>query len=197
LLFLNFLTQNDNKLMQYDKSTTPYLGLVRAVAALLGLLQLAYFLLSWFFPEAMQLGPVSVSFYPRGMQAGDVGGLAPALRWSGILIALPALSMLGYALLRLDRMLKACSAGQMFALATVAHMKAFSGCILVSLTLTIIEPLARTALWRIGFGSAAQPFHVGVSSEELTLLLVCGLFFVVASLMHEARRIAEDNEGFI
>lgn len=77
------------------------------------------------------------------MQPGEVGGLTPGMRWAGIVLALPALLVLGHALLRLDRMLRACAEG------------------------------------------------------HLTLLLICALFFVVASLMHEARRIAEDNEGFV
>lgn len=180
-----------------DKSTRHYARIIRIFAAVLGLLQLAYFLLAWCVPETMQLGPVSVSLYPRGMQPGALAGLTPAMHWTGVLIALPALLMLGYALLRLDRMLKACADGAMFALATVGHMKAFIGAILASLALTIVEPVVRSAVWRFGFGSAAQGFNVGVSSEELTLLLICALFFLVASLMHEARRIAEDNEGFV
>ncbi|VXB46242.1 DUF2975 domain-containing protein [Massilia sp. 9I] len=181
-----------------DKSTRPYIRLVRLLAALLGLLQLAYFLLSWCWPEAAQIGRVSVSFTPRGLEAGAVTGLTQGMRWTGILIALPALLMLGYALLRLDRMLRACAQGRMFALDTVAHMKAFIGCVLASLALGIIEPVLRTLVWRHGFGSTAKGFFgVGVSSEELTLLLICALFFVVASLMHEARRIAEENEGFV
>ncbi|MCC2971485.1 DUF2975 domain-containing protein [Massilia sp. IC2-476] len=181
-----------------DKSTRPYIFLVRILAALLGLLQLAYFLLSWCFPEASQLGPVSVVFYPRGMEPGAVAGLTQGMRWTGILLALPALLLLGYALLRLDRMLRACTAGRMFALSTVAHMKAFIGCVLASLALGIVEPVLRTLVWRHGFGDPAKGFFsVGVSSEELTLLLICTLFFVVASLMHEARRIAEENEGFV
>lgn len=180
-----------------DKSTGRHVRMVRILAALLGLLQLAYFLLSWFLPETSQLGSVSVSFYPRGMQPGEVAGLTPAMRWASILLALPALLVLGYALLRLDRMLRACARGQMFALATVAHMKSFIGCVLASLALTIVEPMLRTLVWRHGFGRNDQRFNVGVSSEDLTLLLICALFFVVASLMHEARRIAEDNEGFV
>jgi hypothetical protein len=85
----------------------------------------------------------------------------------------------------------------MFALATVAHMKVFIGCVLASLALTIVEPVLRALAWRSGFDGAPQPLNVGVSGEELTLLLVCALFFVVASMMHEARRIAEENEGFV
>lgn len=183
--------------MKNNKSIQRYLHIVRVLSLLLGLLQLGYFLLSWLFPDTLRFGGVFVSFYPRGMQAGAVADLAPAMRWVGILIALPALLVLGYALFRLDRMLDACAKGRMFALATVAHMKTFVGCVLASLALTIVEPALRNLAWRSGFDSAPQPFNLAVSGEELTLLLVCALFFVVASMMHEARRIAEENEGFV
>jgi hypothetical protein len=174
-----------------------HIRVVRLLSALLGLLQLAYFLLAWMAPEPVQVGPVAMSFYPRGMGASSVAGLAPGLRWTGILCALPALLLLGYALLRLDRMLQACASGQMFALRTVGHMKAFAASLLGALVLTVIEPALRALVWRLGFGGPPRAVNVGVSSEELMLVLICALFFVVASMMHEARRIAEDNEGFI
>jgi hypothetical protein len=174
-----------------------HVRLVRLLSALLGLLQLAYFVLAWIAPEPLQLGPVAMSFYPRGMGGSAVAGLTPDLRWSGILCALPPLLLLGYALLRLDRMLRACADGRMFATRTVGHMKAFAASLLGALVLTVIEPALRALVWRLGLGGPPRPVNVGVSSEELMLVLICALFFVVASMMHEARRIAEDNEGFI
>jgi hypothetical protein len=183
--------------MYNDKSIRTYIWGVRLLSALLGALQLTYALLAWLLPEAIHAGPVAMTFSPRGMETGDVAGLGPVLRWAGIACSLPALLLLGYALLRLDRMLGACSRGRMFALATVGHMKAFTGGILGALVLTIAEPALRAAVWRFGFGSRAQKVNVGVSSEELTLVLICALFFVVASMMHEARRLAEENEGFV
>lgn len=183
--------------MLNNKSMMNYVRGVRLLAGVLGLMQLSYALLAWLAPEALHIGPVAMSFYPRGMAPGDVAGLTPALHWAGIACSLPALLLLGYALLRLDRMLRACSAGRMFALDTVGHMKAFTGCILGALVLTIVEPALRGWLWRYGLGGPPRAIDVGVSSEELTLVLVCALFFVVASMMHEARRIAEDNEGFV
>jgi hypothetical protein len=138
-----------------------------------------------------------MSFYPRGMASGAVAELTPGVRWAGVLCALPALLALGYAVVRLDRMLKACASGQMFALRTVGHMKAFAASLLASLTLTVIEPAVRGFVWRHGLDGPAREINVGVSSEELTLVLICALFFVVASMMHQARRIAEDNEGFV
>lgn len=183
--------------MNNDKSINKHIVWVRILSASLGLLQLAYFLLAWVAPEPTQLGSVAMSFYPRGMGTHTVAALAPGLRWAGLLCALPALLLLGYALLRLDRMLQACSGGQMFALRTVGHMKAFAACLLGSLVLTVIEPALRAFVWRHGFGGPVRAVNVGVSSEELMLVLICTLFFVVASMMHEARRIAEENEGFV
>lgn len=183
--------------MYNNKSMTRYVWGVRVLAALLGMLQLAYALLAWYAPVPIRLGTVAMSFYPRGMDAGAVAGLAPALHWSGAACSLPALLMLGYALVRLDRMLAACSRGRLFALDTVGHMKAFTGGILAALVWAIVEPAVRAGVWRFALDAPRQAFDVGVSSEELTLVLVCALFFVVASMMHEARRIAEDNEGFV
>jgi len=180
-----------------DKSIRLHIRLVRFLSVLLALLQLAYFLLSWIFPEPVQVGPVTMNFYPRGMGTNAVAGLAPGLRWAGVLCALPALLLLGYALLRLDRMLGACAGGRMFALRTVGHMKAFAAALLGTLVLTVIEPALRAFVWRHALGGGVQGVQVGVSSEELMLVLICALFFVVASMMHEARRIAEDNEGFV
>lgn len=176
-----------------------HIRVVRAIAGVLALLQLLYFTLSWILPEATQLGPVAVSFTPRGLAAGAVAGLPPGLRWSGTLCALPALLLLGYAFLRLDRMLRACAGGRMFALETVGHMKAFAASLLGALVLTVLEPALRALVWRLLAGGTghARPVQVGVSSEELMLVLICALFFVVASMMHEARRLAEDNEGFV
>ena len=183
--------------MNNNKSMKKHILLVRILSAVLGLLQLAYFLLAWVAPESTQVGPVAMTFYPRGMGSDTVATLTPGLRWAGILCALPALLLLGYALLRLDRMLQACAGGQMFALRTVGHMKAFAACLLGTLVLTVIEPALRALVWRLGFGGPPRAVNVGVSSEELVLVLICALFFVVASMLHEARRIAEDNEGFI
>lgn len=183
--------------MNSDQSMKRHIGVVRAIAGVLALLQLLYFSLSWILPEATQVGPVAVTFSPRGMEAGAVTSLAPGLRWSGALCALPALLLLGYAFLRLDRMLRACAGGRMFALETVGHMKAFAASLLGALTLTVLEPALRVVVWRLVAGGPPRPVNVGVSSEELMLVLICALFFVVASMMHEARRIAEDNEGFV
>ncbi|QNA89648.1 hypothetical protein G4G28_16365 [Massilia sp. Dwa41.01b] len=56
---------------------TRYVRVVRALAGLLALLQLAYFMLSWMFPEPLHAGPIAMQFFPRGLAPGAVAGLAP------------------------------------------------------------------------------------------------------------------------
>ncbi|PHV04651.1 hypothetical protein CSQ96_24470 [Janthinobacterium sp. BJB412] len=35
------------------------------------------------------------------------------------------------------------------------------------------------------------------SSDQMMLVLVCALFYLVAGLMREGRRLADENEGFV
>ena len=35
------------------------------------------------------------------------------------------------------------------------------------------------------------------NSEQMMLMLLCGLFYLITRLMQEGRRLAEENESFI
>lgn len=173
-----------------------YIPALRALVLLLALVQAAYFLLAWLLPEVGHVGPVNVEFYPKALEASEVVALPAALRWSGSAIALPPLMVMWYALWRLDALLCAFAAGSMFALATIGHLKGFAGAMLAALALSIIEPAVRGLAWR-HLQDATVHVRIGVSTEELSVVLVCGLFYVIAAMMHEGRRLAEENEGFV
>lgn len=120
-------------------------------------------------------------------------------RAAGIALGLPALLALCYGMARLARLLVKVRRGATFDRATIAHLRAFAGANLLSTLLAIVEPPLRTIVLRFGFGAPAPKFAVGVSSEAilLVLVLVCALFFLMTNLMHEGRRLAEENEGFV
>ena len=119
-------------------------------------------------------------------------------RAAGIALALLALC---YGMARLARLLVKVRRGATFDRATIAHLRAFAGANLLSTLLAIVEPPLRTIVLRFGFGAPTPKFAVGVSSEAillvLVLVLVCALFFLMTNLMHEGRRLAEENEGFV
>lgn len=173
-----------------------YISLLRAVVWFLAVVQAIYFLLAWLLPEVGHVGTVHVEFYPKALEASEVVGLPAAMRWSGTVIALPALLVTWYALWRLAALLRAFAAGRMFALATIGHLKGFAGAMLAALALSIIEPAVRGLVWRHLQGATVH-VRIGISTEELSVMLVCGLFYVIAAMMHEGRRLAEENEGFV
>ncbi len=168
--------------------------LIRALLALCVSVQVAFFVLSWsgFLPVD---GVVQIS--AKGMSAAQMRTLDLPQRAAGIALGLPALLALCYGMARLARLLVNVRRGATFDRATIGHLRAFAGATLLSTLLSIIEPPIRTIVLRYGFGAPSPKFAVGVSSEEVLLVLVCALFFLITNLMHEGRRLAEENEGFV
>lgn len=168
-------------------------------AALLAFLavQLAFFVLAWIVPDALAGNAFTVRVSPEGMSGDELLALPVALRIVGATLALPALLLLAYGLLQLDRMLRAFQRSAMFARATIAHLRAFAGATFLATLLSVLELPLRAAAYHLVQGGGQFRLAVGVSSEELLVALVCGVFYLLAAMMHEGRRLAEENEGFV
>jgi hypothetical protein len=168
--------------------------LIRALLALCVSVQVAFFVLSW--SGALPADGV-VQISAKGLSTAQMRALDLPQRAAGIALGLPALLALCYGMARLARLLANVGRGATFDRATIGHLRAFAGATLLSTLLSVAEPPLRAAVLRFGFGAPAPTFSVGVSSEELLLVLVCALFFLITNLMHEGRRLAEENEGFV
>ena len=99
--------------------------------------------------------------------------------------------------LRLSRLLSNVRRGAIFERATIGHLRAFAGATLLSTLLAIVEPPLRTLVLQRLFGAPLSRYAIGFDSAQLMLVLVCALFFLVTNLLHEARRLAEENQGFV
>jgi hypothetical protein len=168
--------------------------LIRALLAVCIFLQLSFFVLTW--SGALPPGGV-VEMSAKGISAQDLRALALPQRVAGIALALPALLALCYGMSQLARLLVNVRRGATFDRATIGHLRAFAGATLLSTLMSIVEPALRTAIFRFGFDAPSRRYSIGVSSEELLLVLVCALFYLITNLMHEGRRLAEENEGFV
>ena len=136
-------------------------------------------------------------FSPNGLNFEQVSQMTLNQRMLGVALGLPTLLALGFGLWRLDRMLINFQNNQMFSVHTIAHFRAFAGATLAAIVLDILTLPIRSILFNLTLEGKIGRLTMGVSSEQLLLLLVCGLFFLITNMMHESRRLAEENEEFI
>lgn len=149
--------------------------------------QLLTFVLAW---TAWLPAGFFMQLWPAGLTADGARTLATSARWSGMLLGLPSLAALCIGLWQLARLAANASRGAVFDLANIICLRRFAGAILLSTGLAIIEVPLRALAWH-------TPFSVGVSGDQLLVMLMCGLFYLVVGLMHEGRRLARENEGFV
>lgn len=164
-----------------------YVRVVRVMLWLCVGLQLVFYVLAW---SAALPADGFMQMSAKGLDAAALRALAPSARLMGALLDLPQVLAMAYGLWRLAQLLRSIEQGALFARTAIAHLRAFAGATLLATVLAIFSvPLRALAL--------ARPVTVGVSSDELLLMLVCGLFFLITHILHEGRRLAEENEGFI
>jgi hypothetical protein len=169
--------------------------LIRALLWLCVAVQAAFFVLAWT-TYAPAIGSMNIDMAAHGMEFGAKLALTPAQRTLGAAVSLPATLVLVYGLSRLDRLLLNFRRRDLFTAPSISHLRAFAGATLLSTLLSIVELPVRTLALRLA-GGATQHFAVGVNSEQLMLILVCGMFYLITRLMHEGRRLREENEGFV
>jgi hypothetical protein len=161
------------------------------------LIQTVFFVLSWVVPVSLKGGSVVVQVAGQGLAQGAAGAMPDTQRLVGLALALPALLMMFRAAWHLDRMLRAFRQLAMFAIDTIAQMRGFAGASFLSMTLSILEPPLRALVYRYVLAVPNVKITAGVTSSELFVILVCGLFYLIAGMMQEGRRLEQENEGFI
>ena len=101
-----------------------------------------------------------------------------------------------YGLFRLAQMMRACERGEIFSAGVSRHLQAFSLSIIVVQLLNITLPLQIAAL-RAWLGGQNSVVVLAATGEQLWSLLLAILFLVLALILREAARLAEDNAGIV
>ncbi|MFZ6719260.1 DUF2975 domain-containing protein [Undibacterium sp. Ji49W] len=170
--------------------------LIRPLLLLCAATEVAFFILAWS-NTPLNLGPWSMHVAAKGLLIEQMSSMSAMERGIGVLLGLPALLCMLYGLWNLDRLLAGIQQQNLFSLQNIARLRTFAGAVALSTLLSIAEVPARTAVMRLLPGQGDGNFSVSVSSEELILLLVCIAFYLITGMMHEGRRLAEENEGFV
>ena len=130
-----------------------------------------------------------------GAQAGIVQieslGLPPV---PAALVQLATGSLLVLALVRLAQMLRKVEAGLPFE--TAAGLRGFAFYLFLSvLASLLLAPVVQLALALSGSWGEGATFEIG--SEDVLMLFVTGLLFMVARLLDEAQRVADDASQIV
>jgi uncharacterized membrane protein (DUF4010 family) len=94
-------------------------------------------------------------------------------------------------------MLRQFEVGRFFERETVSDLRAFSGLLLVAKFLSLAAMHARTAIVVHLVGHENARLSVNLSADDLAILLLCALFFAIAGMMEEGRRLSEENREFV
>jgi hypothetical protein len=78
----------------------------------------------------------------------------------------------------------------------VSDLRAFSGLLLIAKGLALLAMHVRVGLVVHLLGTKTR-MAINLSSDDLAILLLCALFFAIAGMMEEGRRLAEENRGFV
>ena len=160
-------------------------------------LQILYFTLSWGGSHGYDMIFVRMSFYPDGMTFDQLLRLSFTHRLIGVVLGLPVLGTLFYAVLQLNSILASIKNGMIFSLHTIAAMQAFSGALLFYVVLSNLEKPLRALVINAMSQIPLLRVLYSLSSHEMLLVLVCALFYILTAIMHEGRRLEEENKGFV
>ncbi|MBI3283239.1 MAG: DUF2975 domain-containing protein [Burkholderiales bacterium] len=173
-------------------------NVIRWMLLIFWLVQIGFFILSWALQGPIKIGSIHMQFDLQVLPFGETVELDGMQRTIGVLIGLPGLLTLTYAVRRLGQMISQFQKGNIFATLTINHARTFTGAALITSVLSNIEkPLRNLILNLISSGDTGYRTPIEVTSNELLLLLVCGLFYLVVGVMQEGRRLSEENEAFI
>ena len=101
-----------------------------------------------------------------------------------------------YGLIRLAQMMRACERGEIFSAPVPRHLQAFSVSIIVVELLNITLPFQIAAL-RALLGREVSVIVLAATGEQLWSLLLAILFLVLALILKESARLAEDNASIV
>ncbi len=167
--------------------------LVRIVRALcvLGVLTLVAVPI-WFW-----LSPDNVLAFGAQMAGSHAIVVDDRARTLGALVSLLPVSVGLYALWQLWRLFAEYGAGRALGRAALARLKRFAWTLLA---LALLAPLVRAAMsvvLTMGNPPGQRQLVIGLSWDDYLAVLLAVVLIAIATVMAEAVRVAEENEGFV
>jgi hypothetical protein len=159
-------------------------------------IQIGLFILAWG-NTLLSLDGGTMHVTPRGLTLEQMHSLRTDQRLLGGALGLGNLFLLLLGFWSLDQLLRSIQSTKVFALENIRFLRNFSAAMMCATFYAIIETPLRALAFRALPDLPKQALSIRVNSEELLLVLICSLFYLIINMMHEGRRLAEENEAFI
>jgi hypothetical protein len=129
--------------------------------------------------------------------AGIIGALTPTTRVMVMLWDLPSLAVILMALLRLWQLFGEYLQARIFSARALASLRSFARWVLAAAFLSPVYRAVLSVLVTLQNGPGKRELTLDLTSDDYLMLLVGVVLLAISSVMAEAARIAEDNEGFV
>jgi len=165
--------------------------MARLVTAAFWLLVPALALYVILFPDQLADRPgLTAAHFPAGPLSAPATAAAIAAL---VIISAPTL----WGLWELKRLFEGYAAGAIFTIGAALRLRACGYAVLLSAAKTGVGSVLLSLALSIDRPQNARALVVSFSSDDLALLLIGGIVLVIARVMEEAARIADENAAFV
>jgi hypothetical protein len=164
-------------------------ALSKAGAALLPTVLIACFL----FPVSTRI----LDFRFNHLGADQMEAVPLALRIGAAAFALIPTAVASYGLLALGRLFECFARGQIFTGTSMLALSQVTKALVLNVVLAFFmqAPISLLMTWHLGHGH--REISLGFGSDDVSVLFLAGVAFVIARVMAEARRVADENASFV
>ena len=168
--------------------------LSKNIHLLLSLLLVAipiYYVVYWLFINQFPESLITVNTKPVPLAPHE---LSATLQILGFLACLFPLSALTYGLINVRRLFAYYKDGVIFTLEHVKTFKNIARAFVLWVVFSILYESAKSVLFSMGNPPGQRVLSVGFDSADITMLILCGVIFVIAWVMDEGRALAEEQQ---
>lgn len=159
------------------------------ITALLAVIPL-YYIIYWAFINHLPETFVTVNIDSEPLIPNP---LSIKLQLTGFIISLLPLSALMYGLMNIRKLFSFYREGVIFSFEHVNIFRKTSKALIWWVFLSIIYESAKSILFSVGNPPGQGVVNVGISSQQITTLVIAGIVFVIAWVMDEGRILTEEQ----
>jgi hypothetical protein len=126
-----------------------------------------------------------------------MGATSAATQLAGTIVTFVTASLFATALWQLARMLRCLEQGEAFGRRTVRHLRGFALWVFATALSSLMLPVVANVGLGLLAGAETDRLTITISGGDLFMPLFSGLLYLVARLLEQAQRLADENRQII